>query len=59
MLKENTHLAPREGTDPFVVLRNMAADFDRFFSGTRWPMFRDRIKTDVAGSRPIRNVPCW
>ena len=56
MLKEDTHLAPREATDPFAVLRNVAADFDRFFSGTRWPVFRDRIKTDFAGWWPQLDV---
>jgi len=56
MLKGDTHLVPREAADPFAMLRNMAADFDRFFSATRLPVFRDRITTDVAGWWPQLDV---
>jgi HSP20 family protein len=56
MLKRNMSLAPREATDPFAMLRSMAADFDKFFANTGWPIFRNGVKADVAGWWPGLDV---
>lgn len=56
MLKRNVSLAPRESTEPFAMLRNMAADFDKFFANTGWPGFRNAFRGDIANWWPELDV---
>ena len=55
MLKKETSLAPRQTADPFALLRQVAADFDKFFAGTGWPVFRN-LKTETAAWYPGLDV---
>lgn len=55
MFKRNVTLAPRE-TDPFGLLRGLAADFDKFFAGADWPILRAGGKRESAGWWPGLDV---
>jgi HSP20 family protein len=56
--KKEGALAPRGGSDPFALFRQMTADFDRLFPEpfVRWPLFRTRPLVEAATYLPQIDV---